>query len=81
MYRVNFSSQATKFIKKLQADIQGRIKDKFQEIALDPFRFLEHYEGDCYKIRIGDFRALVDIDSEQKIIWVRIFDKRGRVYK
>ncbi|MDP3881315.1 MAG: type II toxin-antitoxin system RelE/ParE family toxin [Nanoarchaeota archaeon] len=81
MYKVHFSPQATKFIRKLQRDIKERIKDKFEEIVLDPFRFLEHFEGDYYKIRIGDFRALVDIDSEQMIIWVRVFDKRGRVYK
>ncbi len=80
-YEINFSNQATKFIRNLQLDILERIKIKFKEITENPFRFTEHYEGDYYKIRIGQFRALVDIDTEKKIIWVRVFDKRSRVYE
>ena len=81
MYEVKFSNQATKFFKKLQFNLQERIKAKLNEIAMDPFRYLEHYEGDYYKLRIGDYRCLIDVDRIQKIIWVRVFDKRGRIYK
>jgi mRNA interferase RelE/StbE len=80
-YRVEFSKQATKFIRNLQADIKDRIKEKFKEVALDPFRFLEHYEGELYKLRIGDYRALIDVDFQNKILWIRVFDKRSRIYK
>ena len=45
------------------------------------YRYIEHYEGEYYKIRIGDYRALIDIDFQRKILFVRILDKRGRVYK
>ncbi|MEM5809775.1 MAG: hypothetical protein QW156_02695 [Candidatus Aenigmatarchaeota archaeon] len=48
----------------------------------NPFHFLEHYEGqDFYKLRIGDYHALVDIDFENKIIKIRVFDYRKRIYK
>jgi mRNA interferase RelE/StbE len=78
-FEIEFSRQATKFIKKLPEDIKERIKKKFKEVSEDPFRYLEHYEGDdCYKLRIGDFRALIDIDKNT--IFVRVFDKRGRIY-
>ncbi len=80
-YEINFSNQATKFIRSLQQDIKERITAKFKEISENPFRFLEHYEGDYYKIRIGNFRALIDINKERKILWVRVFNKRGRIYK
>ncbi|MEK6850843.1 MAG: type II toxin-antitoxin system RelE/ParE family toxin [Nanoarchaeota archaeon] len=83
MYDVKFSSQAAKFFKKLPFDVQERIRLKFKEIALteNPFRFFEHYEGDYHKLRIGDYRVLMDIDQTRKIIFVRVFDKRGRIYK
>ena len=81
MYDVKFSNQATKFFRKLQNDIQARIKSKFKDVSKDPFRFLEHFEGNFYKLRIGDFRALIDIDFEKKIIFIRVFDKRGKIYK
>ena len=80
-YQVKFSNLATKFFRKLPSDIQERVKNKFREIAIEPSRYLEHYEGDYYKIRIGDLRALVDIDNANKIIWIRVLDKRGRIYK
>jgi len=80
-FNVKFSNQAKRFFKSLENDIQERIREKFKEVAKEPFRFLEHYEGDYHKLRIGDFRALIDVDSERKIMWIRVFDKRGRICK
>jgi len=80
-YEITFSKQATKLIKNLQLDVQKRIKNKFREISENPFRFIEHYEGDYYKLRIGDFRALIDVDKEKMVILVRVFDKRSRIYE
>jgi len=48
----------------------------------DPFRFLEHYEGGrLYKLRIGYYRALIDIDPDQKMLLIKVFDHRSKVYK
>ena len=80
-YEIKFSSQATKFFRNLPKDLQERIKSKFREISENPSRYIEHYEGEGNKIRIGDFRALIDIDNQRKIMFVRVFDKRGRIYK
>lgn len=81
-YKVEFSSQSKKFIKNLQKDIATRIINKFEEVRENPFRYLEHYEGEeDYKLRIGDYRALIDVDFDRKILFVRVIDKRGRIYK
>jgi len=80
-YQIKFSSQATKFIRKLEEYLKERIKLKFYEVSKDPFRFLEHYEGEGYKLRIGDYRALIDINRKDQILFVRVFNKRGRIYK
>ena len=80
-FEIKFSTQATKFIRKLDEISKERIKNKFREFLENPFRYLEHYEGEDYKFRIGDYRALINIDFDRKIIFVRVFDKRGRVYK
>jgi len=82
IFKIEFSNQAAKSIKGLSNNIKERIKKKFREIAKNPFRYLEHFEGeDCYKLRIGDYRGLIDIDFNRKILFVRIFDKRARIYK
>ena len=81
-FQVKFSKKATKYIRNLDKNTFNRIKKKFNELLENPFRYLEHYEKeDFYKLRIGDYRALIDVDFENKILWVRVFDKRGRVYK
>lgn len=33
------------------------------------------------KFRIGDYRALLDIDRERKIVKVQVLDHRSRIYK
>ena len=80
-FEVEFSSKSKKFLKKLQKNISLRILEKFEQIKENPFRFLEHYEGEGYKFRIGDYRALIDTDFENKILFVRVLDKRGKIYK
>ena len=80
-YSVEWHSQAIKFLEKLQKNIAERILKKPDKVKEDPFRFLEHYEGDYYKLRIGDYRMLIDIDFEKKILFIRVFDKRSRIYK
>lgn len=63
-------------------DISKRIVKKIKSIRENPFRYLEHFEGkNYYKIRIGIYRALIDIDFKRKIIFVQVLDKRGRIYK
>lgn len=71
-----------KFLENLDVNIRERIKAKLREVENDPFRFLEHFEGaDYYKLRIGEFRALIDIDFDNRLLKVQVFDYRGRVYK
>ena len=79
-YEIIWHPTAAKYIEKLPQHIAKRILDKFDEVANEPFRYLEHFEGEGYKLRIGDYRALIDADVQKRILKVRVFDKRGRVY-
>ena len=81
-FQIKFSRQATKFLRKLSDNIKERIKKKFKVVSENPFYYLQHFEGeDCYRLRIGIYRALIDVDFDRKILFVRVFDKRGRIYK
>lgn len=79
-YDIEFSNQSKKFLKNLNKDVALRILKKFEEVKENPFRYIEHYEGKYYKLRIGEYRALIDINFERKILFIRILDKRGRIY-
>ncbi|MFH1521776.1 MAG: type II toxin-antitoxin system RelE/ParE family toxin [archaeon] len=80
-YKIELGPKAKKAIIKLPQEISLRIIKKLKQLEENPFHYLEHYEGDGYKFRIGDYRALIDADIENRILTVRILDKRGRIYK
>lgn len=81
-YQTKLHPKVVEFLNKLPSDISERIKKKIKSIEENPFRYLEHYEGeDFFKLRIGDYRALVDVDTSRKILFVRVLDHRRRIYK
>ncbi|HLC74286.1 MAG TPA: type II toxin-antitoxin system RelE/ParE family toxin [Candidatus Nanoarchaeia archaeon] len=79
-FSVSWHPKAAKYVENLPKETATRILEQFDKAAIDPFKYLEHFEGDYYKLRIGDYRALIDIDFQNKIIKIRVFDKRGRIY-
>ena len=81
-YDIKLKPKADKFLDKLPKNIALRIIKKLKQLRENPFRYLEHYEGDTYhKLRIGGYRALINVDFEKKILIVEVLDKRGRIYK
>ena len=81
-YSIKWSPQSSSFLDGLQKDIAKRILKKLDEVIENPFRYLNHYEVDeGYKLRIGNYRAIIDVDFQNKILFIRILDKRGRIYK
>lgn len=79
-YQILWSPKAAKYVESLPLEISKRILKKFDEVAEDPFRYLEHFEGEGYKLRVGEYRALIDINFQERILKVRVFDIRGRIY-
>ena len=83
MWRIFLSPDVCAFLKKQDKHIGLRLRNGLEKLKTDNiFHYLEHFEGhDFYKYRVGDYRALIDVDFQNKILMVRILDKRGRVYK
>lgn len=81
-YKVDWKPKPLKYLHSLSSKESSRIIDKVDEILTNPFRYLKHYEGsNLYKIRIGNFRLLVDMLHDKKLLVIQVLDKRGRVYK
>ena len=69
MYELKFNKKALDFLSKLEKDIKERIWDKIQACKIEPFRYLEHLEEiEGFKLRIGDYRAIIDIDNKTNTI-------------
>ena len=79
-YEVRFRPQAEKYLKKQDAHIQNRLKNALSTLSQQPFDSLEHYEGDHYKYRIGNYRALIDVEPEPPTVFIRVLEKREKIY-
>lgn len=81
-YEVKLHPKVNKFLNKLEKEQSERIKQRLKLLKNDPFRYLEHYEGeDCYKFRAGNYRALIDVKQNRKIVFIRVLDHRSKIYK
>ena len=82
MFKVKLNKQPFKFIQKLDKNISEKILEKLKLLKNNPFHYLEHFEGESYyKFRIGEYRALIDIDLESKILKIRVLEHRKKIYK
>jgi len=77
-----------------QVNIQDEIIEAVEKLAdnprpygTKPFRKLkppvQFYQFTAqYRIRIGDYRVLYDVDDDRKIVWILVLRRRGqRTYK
>ncbi len=80
-FKIEIGKKAEKFFNKLPKETALRLTKKLRQLKENPFRYLEHFEGGGFKFRIGDYRALIDVDLKRKALIVRVLDKRGRIYK
>ncbi|MBI5389196.1 type II toxin-antitoxin system RelE/ParE family toxin [Candidatus Woesearchaeota archaeon] len=72
----------TKFLERLPPNINRRIIEKLERSQENPFFFFERLEGKPqYKLRIGDYRVIAELNQEQKIILVALIGHRKNIYQ
>ena len=81
--KIEFGTKALKFLSKLEKGNKERVFNKIKELENDPFpSYVKKLKGkkDVYRIRIGDFRVLYRLISEDDIILIFRVDKISRVH-
>ena len=82
MYEVIFDEKAIDFLNKLMKSQRERIFNKIISAKENSFCFFERLKGrPDYKLRIGDYRAIADIDNYSKRIEITTIGHRRNVYK
>ncbi len=82
IYSIIFSEEAEHEAKKLDNNILQRIVKKLEEASNNPFQFFERLSGrEDYKLRIGDYRVIAKILTNDKEIFVISMGHRKNVYK
>ena len=81
-YDVVFSDKAYKQLKKLHRETQSRIIAALERIRIRPERYIAKLVGDPgYKLRVDDYRIILDIDHNILRILVINVGLRKNVYK
>lgn len=82
MYDVLFTDKALKQLKKLEEEIQKRMISVLERIKIRPEHYVTKLVGDTgYKLRVGDYRIIVDIDCGKFVILILKIGHRKSVYK
>lgn len=85
MFQVSYSSQAIKFLKSTEKSLAKRIFLKIEELQKEPFlhdtKIIQGYTEKLFRVRVGDYRILYEVDYDSKIIGIVKIDKRSKVYE
>jgi mRNA interferase RelE/StbE len=82
MYTVIYDEEALQNLERLEKKIRKRIFEKITSIKENPFHYFERLTGRSeYKLRVGDYRVVADIDEKTKRISILFIDHRKNIYK
>ena len=81
-YQIFFTDKASKQLKKLEKVDQERIIKSLERIRIRPEAHITKLIGDpAYKLRVGDYRVILEIEKEKLIILVLMIGHRKNIYK
>lgn len=81
-WSVLWSDKSKKQLKKLDKKIASRIIDGVEDIKEEPFAAVSRLTGSqFFRLRVGDYRIILDLQQGKLIIFVVETDNRKRIYK
>ena len=82
MYNVEFTHKADLQFSKLSVDLQQRITNVLERIKINPYHHIKRKEGtNEFLLRIGDYRVVLHIKNDEKIIYIVEIGHRKNIYK
>jgi mRNA interferase RelE/StbE len=81
-YEIIFTDTSRKQFKKLEKDIRERIIKALERIRIRPEIHVKKLVGDPgYRLRVGEYRVIIDIYKDKLIILVIKIAHRKNIYK
>jgi mRNA interferase RelE/StbE len=85
VYKIIFKKESARSLRKLPRNVAKTIRQKLEIIAANPHaenpnaKKLQGREG--YRLRVGDWRVIYEIQNEQLVILVLKVAPRGEAYR
>lgn len=80
-FRIIWSDLAIRQLRKLDRSVARRVFDKVGELAENPHRFAQKIvNSPYYRIRVGDYRVILDIQDDVLRILVLKVGHRESIY-
>ena len=84
MFDVLYSKQARKFMLAAEDILAKRLLKKIEELRPNPVihdtKTVQGYKEKLFRVRVGGYRILYEVDFSKNMIGVVKIDKRPRVY-
>ncbi len=82
MYSIELSKTAEKQLYKLEKNVQVRIISTLERIRVRPYPHVKKLvESPYYRLRVGNYRVILDIKEDKLIIFVIEVGHRRNIYK
>ena len=79
-YRVLLHPKANEFLESVDARLQERIRKKLRTLSNRPENGEKLKHSDFWRLRIGDYRAIYEIDRDNDYVIVLYIGHRREVY-
>ena len=81
-FEIRWDKKVRDFLRKQDKSVSHRIVKKMDEIRNEPMQYLEPlFSIKAYKLRVGDYRVIIDVNWKNKILFILLIDHRKRIYK
>lgn len=81
MADVVVSERAAEWLRDAEPDVRDRIQKKLQDIVDFPDHYLTRLrDSPYYRLRVGDYRVIIDWDQDAEELFVREIGHRRNVY-
>lgn len=83
-FSIEFTPSAVREFKRLPKEVQQRISPSIERLARDPFphgvkKLIA--EQNVYRIRVGDYRVLYQVEADKLIVLVLKIGHRREIYR
>ena len=85
MYRIRYRSSAVKILRRMPSNVAKTVVGKINQLAENPYapnNNITRFTGESgYRLRVGDWRVLYEIDDDTLVIEIIKTGPRGGVYR